>query len=222
MENKVIRFTKKSAIATCGTLSQTSKMPSQSYGLPTSVCNVGGRLRDVPGSACHGCYADKGFYKLYPTVATSQNNRYKLLLEALEDSEKARGWIDSIKLLIGADLFFRWHDSGDVINYRHLTLIVQIAIELPGVQFWMPSREKSLISEFISMHGPLPGNLVVRLSAPMIDQYTPNNIGLPSSSIHKDKPAVGFECDAPSRGGFCGDCRACWNPDVLNISYAFH
>lgn len=130
--------------------------------------------------------------------------------------------IDAVKTLIGSDLFFRFHDSGDLINERHLSLIVQVAIEMPGVSFWMPTKEKSLISRFLKEYGPFPSNLCVRLSDAMLDQSTPNNLNLPTSSIHKAKPAIGFECGAPSRGGYCGDCRACWNSDVQNVSYKFH
>lgn len=25
-----------------------------------------------------------------------------------------------------------------------------------------------------------------------------------------------------NQGGYCGDCRACWNRDVSNVSYVFH
>ena len=202
--------------------SQTSKMPCKSFGLPTSTCNVGGKLRDVPGSACHGCYAEKGFYALYPTVARSQTVRLDLLQKALVDADAAREWIDAVKALIGEDKFFRWHDSGDLINYRHLSLIVQVAIELPDVQFWLPSREKSLIADFMGQHD-IPENLIIRLSAPMVDGAPcAGNTGLNTSTIHRNGPAHGFECGAPSRGGYCGDCRACWNRDISNVSYAYH
>ena len=210
------------AIQTCGTMSQTSKMPCKSFGLPTSTCNVGGKLRDVPGSACHGCYAEKGFYALYPTVARSQAVRLDLLQKALVDAGAAREWLDAVKALIGDDKFFRWHDSGDLINYRHLSLIVQVAIELPDVQFWLPSREKSLIADFMGQHD-IPENLIIRLSAPMVDGAPcAGNTGLNTSTIHRNGPAHGFECGAPSRGGYCGDCRACWNRDISNVSYAYH
>lgn len=215
------------AIRLVGSLSQTSKMPCKSYGLPTSTCNVGGRLRAVPGSGCAGCYADKGFYTLYPTVSVSQQNRLNRLNEALADAGIAREWIDAVKVLIGADSLFRWHDSGDLVNARHLSLIVQIAIEMPHVKFWLPTREKSLLLDFIATHGPLPPNLIVRLSAPMIDgaptiTAATSAAGLLSSTIHKNKPAKGFECGAPSRGGFCGDCTACWDTSVPNVSYRYH
>jgi hypothetical protein len=211
------------AIQLVGTMSQTSKMPCKSFGLPTAICNVGAKLRDIPGSACAGCYADKGFYTLYPTVRTSQGNRLDKLTAALSDANLAREWIDAVKTLIGSDLFFRWHDSGDLINERHLSLIVQIALEMPDVSFWLPTREKSLVSAFIAKHGALPENIIVRLSAPMIDGAPcAGNTGLNTSTIHRNNEPHGFECGAPSRGGYCGDCRSCWNRDVSNVSYAYH
>jgi hypothetical protein len=29
-------------------------------------------------------------------------------------------------------------------------------------------------------------------------------------------------CPAPSQGGKCGDCRACWDPKVKVVSYGKH
>lgn len=208
------------AIQVAGTMSQTSKMPCKSFGLPTRICNVGGKLRDIPGSACFGCYAAKGFYKLWPTVGDSQENRLAKLLAALEDADKAREWIDAVKALIGSDTLFRWHDSGDLLNERHLSLIVQVAIEMPQVSFWLPTREAALVNAFFAKHD-LPENLIVRLSAPMIDQ-APTSSRFNTSTIHRHGDAHGFECTAPSRGGYCGDCRACWNRDIANVSYAYH
>jgi hypothetical protein len=44
-----------------GGLSNPSKMPSKSYGLPAQACKVGGQLRAVKGSTCENCYAyDRG------------------------------------------------------------------------------------------------------------------------------------------------------------------
>ena len=42
-----------------GGISAPSKMPGPSYNLTTSVCHIGGKLRDVKGSVCEGCYADR-------------------------------------------------------------------------------------------------------------------------------------------------------------------
>ncbi len=209
------------AIQTCGTLSQTSKMACASFGLPTSTCKVGGKLRNIPGSACYGCYADRGFYALYPTVAQSQQTRLALLEQALADDTGAAGrfWIDAIKAQIKQE-YFRWHDSGDLISERHLSLIVQIAIEMPHVRFWLPTKEKGLILAFARKYA-IPENLTIRLSAAMLDQRAPD-CGFPTSSIARHAAPIGFACPAPQQGGQCLDCRACWSKSVTNVSYKFH
>ena len=43
-------------------LSNTSKMPCKSWGIPASSCKTGAKLRKVKGSVCSGCYAHKGAY----------------------------------------------------------------------------------------------------------------------------------------------------------------
>ena len=209
------------AIQIAGTLSQTSKMPCKSFGLPTSTCNVGARLRGIPGSSCVGRYADKGFYKLYPTVSASQEKRLNLLNEALADAIKAREWLDAIQALIGTDEYFRFHDSGDIFSERYASLIWQVAIENPTVQFWIPTKESALVRACIAKWGH-PDNLIIRLSMPMVDQAPTESHGMNTSTIHRFQESHGFECGAPSRGGYCGDCRACWNKDVKNVSYKYH
>jgi hypothetical protein len=58
-----------------GGLSNPSKMPSKSYGLPAQACKVGGQLRAVKGSTCENCYAyDRGMYG-FPVVKKAQARR---------------------------------------------------------------------------------------------------------------------------------------------------
>ena len=45
-----------------GSLSKPSKMPGHAYGLPAKECKTGGKLQNVKGSTCYGCYALKGCY----------------------------------------------------------------------------------------------------------------------------------------------------------------
>jgi hypothetical protein len=40
-------------------LGRASKMPCATYSLPAQECKVGQALAKIPGSVCHGCYADK-------------------------------------------------------------------------------------------------------------------------------------------------------------------
>ena len=205
--------TKKTAMAIAGSLSNTSKMPSKSYGLPAKECITGSKLRKVKGSTCEDCYACKGQYN-FSNVQTAQYGR----LESINDPM----WAAAMVRLIKDTPLFRWHDSGDLQSVKHLDDIVNIVKATPDTKHWLPTREYKFIRQWMKANGEFPSNLVVRISAAMRDSAAIDVNGLPTSGVHEHKPAIGFECGAPSRGGECGDCRACWNADVKHVSYKRH
>ena len=63
-----------------GSLSQPSKMPGWSIGLPAKECKTGGKLQKIPGSVCYDCYALKGCY-VFKVVQDAQYRR----LEAIKN-----------------------------------------------------------------------------------------------------------------------------------------
>lgn len=205
-----------------GGLSTPRKMPCFSYSLPAQACNVGGRLRMVLGSVCSLCYACKGCY-LWTTTIDAMNRRLCSVLRMLSDSADYERWISSMcKLLTGLRArYFRWHDSGDIMDLAHLEAIVQVAVRMPQVKFWLPTKEYGTIRQYLK-HNGFPSNLCVRVSAPMVDGQAPNIVGCESSTVHKHAPPIGKECRAYARGGHCGNCRACWNIDIDNVSYPLH
>jgi hypothetical protein len=127
--------------------------------------------------------------------------------------------------LIGTDSYFRWHDSGDLQSMEHLEKIVTVAISTPNCKHWLPTREYGIVKDFISKHGKLPDNLIVRLSAMYPDKpvIIPKSLqgvkNIASSNVHTIKP-IGNPCEAPKQNGECKDCRACWSNDT--VSYAMH
>jgi hypothetical protein len=131
-------------------------------------------------------------------------------------------WVSAMVFLInkkGMD-YFRWHDSGDLQSFQHLLNLVTIAEQCPNTSFWLPTREKKYINQYIKAFGDFPKNLTVRVSATMVDDKAgdyPN-----TSTVHQDKKAIGFECNAPKQAGKCGKCRACWDKSVVNVSYKKH
>jgi hypothetical protein len=68
---------------------------------------------------------------------------------------------------------FRWHDSGDLQSLEHLRKIVAVARRLPGVKFWLPTREYQTVEAYRRGYGVMPANLVVRYSAIRIDGPAP-------------------------------------------------
>lgn len=193
-----------------GGLSRPSKMPGWAYGLPAKECKVGSALRQIPNSVCSKCYAMKGHY-VYGTVKTATYRR----LEALKHPRWAEAMIH---LMHALDVrYFRWHDSGDIQSPSHLEMIAAVAQACPGVSFWLPTREKVFVYTYLKRHEAFPSNLVVRLSAAMIDGAPP--VGFPHTST---VVTSGASCPAPSQNNECGTCRACWDPEVQNVSYRKH
>lgn len=203
-------LSRKEAWDLVGGLSNPSKMPGYAYGLPAKECKVGGALVNIKGSVCHGCYAFRGNYR-FKNVQDAQYRR----LESLQDPR----WTEAmIALLHHLDArWFRWHDSGDLQSPSHLEKIVAVAQAHPQISFWMPTREKVFVYSHLKKHGAFPENLVVRMSATMIDGPAP--VGFPHTSTVVTSDHT---CPAPEQDNECGTCRACWNPEVQNVAYRKH
>ena len=196
----------KEAWALVGGLSKPSKMPGWSIGIPAKECKTGGKLVNVKGSVCEGCYALKGCY----VFAVVQKAQYKRL-EAIQHPD----WVEAMATLINSKKpdVFRWHDSGDVQDVDHLEKIFKVCELTPEKRHWMPTREAWIKDH---MH-KAPANLVVRFSSPMVDQGPVKS--WPNTSTVSTKSRT---CPAPDNDNECGSCRACWDPLVKNIEYGKH
>lgn len=206
----------KQAVNIAGTLGHPSKMPGLSYGLPASACKVGSKLRPIKGSVCHKCYAFKGHY-VYPAVKAAQEKRLQSITNPL--------WVEAMVTMINHELdpmvpFFRWHDAGDLQSLEHLLKIVEVARRMKAVNFWLPTRETTLVQQYYRDYGALhPRNLVIRVSAPMIDGK-PWKGSKNTSTVNTIISQV--TCPAPTQGNECKDCRKCWDGSVLNVAYRKH
>ena len=59
----------------------------------------------------------------------------------------------------------------------------------------------------------------MRFSMPMVDQEACGSWS--NTSTVTTKPGA-RTCPAPEQNNECGDCRACWDPEVKNIAYGKH
>ena len=197
-------------------LSNTSKMPCVSFNLSARHCKTGSKLVNVKGSVCEGCYAMKGFYRVYGWIDKMTPKTKKI------DNPL---WTEAMVWLINNQLhnkdkgFFRWHDSGDLQSVEHLEKIAEVCRQTPTVKHWLPTREYKIVDDWAKQYDQ-PSNLAIRKSVHMIDGKLPK-VGL-SSSVHKESKAQGTECKAYNQKGQCLDCRLCWNTKVKNISYKYH
>ena len=189
-----------------GGLSKPSKMPGWSIGFPAKECKTGSKLRLVKGSTCYNCYALKGCY-VFKVVQDAQYRR----LAAVKDTR----WVQAMAALIQSKRpnVFRWHDSGDVQDLDHLNKIYKVCELTPSKRHWLPTRE-AWIKDHVSR---APDNLVIRFSAPMVDQSAPATWANTSTVV-----TSGATCPAPKQNNECKDCRQCWNKDIKNIAYGEH
>ena len=179
-------------------------MPGLSYSLPAWECKTGSKLRKVKNSVCSMCYALKGNYTRYKAIKAAQYRRLKAM--------RGPQWSEAMIAVIKRQKWFRWHDAGDVQDLEHLNKIYEICKATPDTKHWMPTREAWIKDEL----NRKPDNLNIRFSPPMIGQ---ENKTWPNSSMVVE---TGATCPAPSQGGKCGDCRACWDPAVKVVSYGKH
>lgn len=228
-------MTQKVAKAIAGSLGKTSKMPGYSYGISAEKCQAGGVLRGVAGSVCSACYASTDWYRTWRPLLEGHRRRWQGIHHPL--------WVPAMVAVIERacrppDDYFRFHDSGDIQGVWHLANICRVAALLPAVRFWLPTREYGFVAQY--MRGAqIPGNLVVRLSAHMIDcepvlgEYSAELAPLPVSTVStvslrslgvqivEGKGAI--ECRAvEARDNKCGPCRACWDARVKSVNYPQH
>jgi hypothetical protein len=220
-----------------GVLGEPSKMPGYAYGLSAKLCNVGSKLREIPGSVCSKCFAMTGWYRSWRPLLKGHDRR--------EQGIRHPQWVDAMVTMIGRycvgeHAFFRWHDSGDLRGVWHLQNIVTVCNSTPTVRHWLPTREYEVVAKFLDDGGVIPPNLTVRLSAHMIDcepvfppELEATLAALPVSTV-SSVPLVrsdvkiidgkgSVECRAIEvRDNKCGDCRACWDKRVKSVNYPEH
>jgi hypothetical protein len=188
-----------------GGLSAPGKMPEGSYNLPASACQTGAKLRKIPGTPCHGCYAFKFRYNFKPVK--------KALARRLKSLNHPQ-WVEAMTTLVKKKKHFRWHDSGDLQGVAHLIKIFEVCNNTPGTMHWLPTQERQYL--------PLPGstypdNLVIRLS------NSKNNTAPGKAWTHWSTVVdSGGDCPASKQGNECKSCRRCWDPKVKHVTYPKH
>ena len=226
-------------------LSNTSKMPSKSWSLPAWETCLGARITNYDtnepdvSDACKGCYALTGAYMFPNTIKARMHNA--------EDWKKT-DWVDAMVKAIGKAKYFRWFDSGDVYAVALAEKIRMVIKATPNCLHWLPTRAhkdngifsvyKRMTTKYSYMKsgvgtpirvecGDYLPNAIIRYSSDSINgARLSNKMGLNSVIIQSEndfKPEKGYAlCRAFTRGGECGDCRACWSDKVDTVAYVYH
>ena len=187
-----------------GGLSKPGKMPEGSYNLPAAACQTGAKLRKIPGTPCHGCYAFKGRYNF--------SNVKKALARRLASLTHPQ-WVEGMTTLVKKKKHFRWHDSGDIQGVAHLIKIFEVCNNTPGTMHWLPTQER----RYLPINWRHPKNLVIRLSNAK-NNSKPGNAWTHWSTVVDE----GGDCPASKQGNECKSCRRCWDPKVKHVTYPKH
>ncbi len=210
----------KEALDNVGGLSNPGKMPGFGWSISARRCDVGGKLADVKGSVCEGCYALKNRY-IWNPIQTALEKRYNAWADNREQ------WVESMIYLMHnkkmATPHFRWFDSGDIQGKEMLDDIKEVAIRSPHIRFWLPSKEYGLVKDWLK-ENDCPENLIIRMSAPMINQningYKYTSGCYTHDNLHQIKKST--ICPAPTQGNQCVDCRKCWSDKITTVNYIAH
>ena len=195
-------------------LGRAGKMPCPTYNTPAKMCKTGARLRKIKGSTCYGCYAFKGNY-LFPNVQEGLMRRF--------DAFNHPRWVEAMSFMVNKYCYkhFRWFDSGDLYDISMLEKISMVCQNTSRIRHWLPTREVKIVKDYLKIYKEFPSNLVVRVSAPMIDGEPLKSFRWTSTVHHKSK-AIGHDCPSRFQDNKCNDCRACWDKRVTNVSYHKH
>lgn len=210
-----------------GTPSRASKMPGPcAPSLPTDACDTGSKLRLVPGTPCHKCYARR-LEGAYPNASRSWSRNLGALRGALQDPARARVWVYSLAALLLdesarlGDTRVRWQVAGDLQGERHLRLIYRVARLTPQLRHRVPSQEWGLVRRAWERGLRPPANVNLQLSLPTIGApLMPRTYGAQVTGVDPDR----WTCPATDPEGTheCGPCDACWGPTMATVVYRLH
>lgn len=204
------------AQAITGYLSAPSKMPGFAFAISAKRCLTGRELHKIEGSICSKCYALRGRYTL-PNVLIALDKR----LEAIKHPQWVEAMTYHIKVL-ETSRYFRWMSSGDLQNLGMLIKIVEVCRRTPSIKHWLSTREIGILNAFHNAGFTYPSNLVVRYTAPMIEQKPSkdilNRLNIQGSAVSK----VRWNCPSSEQDNRCQDCRKCWHKSVPVVTYKYH
>ena len=195
-----------------------TKMPGTTFAIDAFACITGSKLAKIAGTPCASCYARR-LQKIRPSVDQGWKDNL-----ARWQSTPREQWVASMVFQIeryNVDGYHRWFDSGDLQNVAMLQAIVAVCNATPHIRHWLPTQERQILRDYKSMGGTIPHNLVVRVSGSKINGPAPNFANT-STVFDKRGNAIVWECRARHNNNSCGDCRACWNKSVANVSYPKH
>jgi hypothetical protein len=218
------KLTLKKSKEICGTISTSNKkLNCPSWSLSPTECITGSKLAKNPKSVCSKCYADR-MQKFRSNIEVSWNRNHTKYMVSKITPESKKEWTNSMIHLIDDSCkkmnvnYFRWFVGGDIPDTEFIERAFEIANRMQHINFWLPTKEYSLIKNIdLDL---IPDNLTIRVSNPMINPKS-------THSLHPNT-STSFTKDAPIKLGsvckeYCEPCNyKCWKKDIKNITYIMH
>lgn len=155
------------------------------------------------------CYARKGNFR-FSNVQKSLMHNYALYQM---DSEKY--FNDIIRFLNGlvSYKYFRFHSSGDIVDYNYLLGMIKVAKKCKNVKFLCFTKKFEIVNQYLDNGEKIPSNLKIVFSAWDKNFKIDNPHNLPTTYVNfKNKelnpniPKLAIPCL-----GKCYECQACWS-----------
>lgn len=219
------------AAADAGKVSdRNGKMPGTTFAIDATKCLTGSKLVKVEGSVCHKCYALR-LQKYRASVDQGWQANYLRATQMIQTdpakwARAAAYQIERGLAKLGEDRH-RWFDGGDLQSLEMLHAIVLTCRLTPKVRHWLSTREARIVQQYKKLYGKFPRNLVVRVSATMVDDgpvtsHTNTSTVYRSETNTRALPKGTHKCPAHLQGNKCLKCDACWRHAVRNVGYPFH
>ena len=157
-----------------------------------------------------GCYALKGRYIFNNVTLPAWRNLYyfnsdpdgffKAIENELQEADNLRPW-----------RWFRWHESGDIVNYDYFCGMVEIAKKFKRINFMTYTKKYSIVNKYIEENGALPKNLTIIFSVWGVYGLGVNKYNLPCAYVKGVGADDHIPTNVTSCEGSCKDCGfKCW------------
>lgn len=157
-----------------------------------------------------GCYALKGRYSFNNVTLPAWRNLYffnnnpdgffKAIENELTEADNLRPWH-----------WFRWHESGDIVNYDYFCGMVAIAKKFKRINFMAYTKKYSIVNKYIEENGALPKNLTIIFSVWGVYGLGVNKYNLPCAYVNGAGANEYIPTSAAPCEGSCKECGfKCW------------
>ena len=150
------------------------------------------------------CYAAK-LCKLRPNVRKAYQGNLDALLEDEENY-----WYQ-VNHAVKMAKYFRFHVSGDIVDYHYFESMVLTAERNPGSNILAFTKQYDIVNQYLDIFGYLPENLKIIFSAwPGMPMDNRHNMPVANVIFRGSEPADNWKIC----GGNCSECACrgvgCW------------